>query len=122
MKRVRNLEGLEIEAVDALQAPLAQAVAYLLDWSLVDPDGVPISIKGLDDAQMLAVLDILPPEDCDEITRVIDRHDDAMRALRAVEKKASDGETKSPATSPSPDSSAGDTSGSPTSTPMSMAS
>ena len=35
VKRVITLDGTEKEEVDPIQAPLAQAVAYLLDWSLV---------------------------------------------------------------------------------------
>jgi hypothetical protein len=120
MKRIRNLDGHEVDVVDGLQAPLAQAAAYLLDWSLRDPQGAPIPIRGLDDAALVGVLDMLPPEDCEEIAFVIDVHDTEMRALRAAEKKASDGGRKSPATWPSPDSSAGATNGSPSSTPTSM--
>jgi len=112
VKRIRNLDGVEVDAVDFVQVPVAQAIAYLLDWSLVDPTGTPISIRGLDDREMENVLDILPPEACEEILSVIDRHDTAMRELRDAEKKASDGGMKSPAISPSPDSSAGDTNGS----------
>jgi hypothetical protein len=119
LKRVRTLDGKEVEEVDVINAPLVQAATYLLDWSVRDPDGNPVSIKGLTDEQMISVLGMLEPEDCNEICRVIDEHDDAMRALRAAEKKAADGETKSPATSPSPSTSAGDTSGSPSSMPTS---
>ena len=77
-------------------------------------------IAGLTDAQLLQVLDLLPPDDCDEIVRAIDVHDDRMRALRAAEKKASDGAPKSPATSPLPASSTGATSGSLILMPTSM--
>ena len=119
-KRVICLDGVEREQVDPIQAPLAQAVAYLLDWSLVDGEGAPLGIAGLTDAQMLQILDLLPPDDCDEVVRAIDRHDDAMRTLRAAEKKASDGEPTWSATSPSLASSAGATSGSPSLMPTSM--
>jgi len=115
-------DGRRVEVVDPLQAPLAQAVAYLLDWSLVDPAGTLISIKGLSDEELLAILDQLPPEDCAEITFAIDVHDDAMRAERAEQKKTRDGATRSSATSPSPDPSGGAMSGSATFPSMSTSS
>jgi hypothetical protein len=122
MKRVLCLDGVERDEVDPIQAPLAQVVGYLLDWSLVDPEGAPLPIKGLTDAEMLQVLDLLPPEDCNEITNAVDKHDDRMRAERAAEKKTADGEARSSATLPSPDSSAGPTSTSPNFPSMSMTS
>jgi hypothetical protein len=86
--------------VDVLQlGGFSQATAYLLDWSILDSDGKPLVIRGKSADVKQAALEELPPEKCTEITAAIIKHDQAMEALREMEKKDRAGETASSATS-----------------------
>lgn len=91
---------------------LEKPVTYLLDWSLVGPDGQQIVIKGLSAVEVEHALNALDEDTFQEIVAAIDRHEAAMQKERAAEKNAQGGASASPAISPSPDAAAGATSGS----------
>jgi hypothetical protein len=76
-----------------------QAVAYLVDWSLVDLKGKPIPIET--DAQRVAALNAFDEETVREIARVIGEHVSAMEADADAKKPTTDGATASEVTSPS---------------------
>jgi len=96
--------------VDTLQHGMALVTAYLVDWHLLDDD---VSIRGLSADELTTLLDTLEPEAFAEIRAAIERHEAAMVAARAEEKKTTT--TATPGAdpiSPSPYASAGVSSGS----------
>jgi hypothetical protein len=98
--------------VNRLKVGLSKMVAYLVDWSVTDPDGKPIEILYQAPDVVEQALRNLPQDVFTEILELIDKHDDAMDAARSAEKNGQAGESSSSPDSPSLDSSAGDTSGS----------
>ena len=104
--------GLDGLRVNPLQTGLALITAYLLDWSLVDDDGVRVPIAGLSVADLESTLNGLDPESFAEIKRAIDDHEEAMRVEREQEKKLRDGSPAAGVTSPSPSGVAGELIGS----------
>jgi len=108
--------------VDPLKVGLSKMVAYLVDWSLTDADGKPVPIRGQSEDMVGSTLDMLLPDDFSEVLRAIETHEAAMDAARAEEKKILSGATKSDPILPSPESSDGDTNGSPNLIATSMAS
>lgn len=73
--------------IDPVKGPMAQVLAYLLDWSVVDADGQVIGIKGEPPDVVASTLDLLDPDDYQEIVGAIQAHDAAIRSARAEEKK-----------------------------------
>ncbi len=98
--------------LDPRDVGLSKALAFLLDWSLVDEDDQVIDIREKSDAELQAALDALDPETFDEITDAIDAHTKRMEQERAKSKKTPDGEPISPETSPSRSVSGGVSNGS----------
>lgn len=98
---------------------LVPVLIYLLDWSLVDLDGVVIPIRGKSPIEIAQALDSLDDESVDEIKAAILAHEQAMDAERAAVKNGQDGANESSAISPSPNTTAGATNGSTRSTAMS---
>jgi hypothetical protein len=98
--------------LDPRDVGLSKAVAYIIDWSLVDDDGEVISVRDKGEDVLIAALDAIEPETFDEITDAIDAHANAMAQERAASKKIRDGETQLPETSPSPVDSGGASNGS----------
>jgi hypothetical protein len=88
--------------------------AYLLDWSVTDPSGAPVVIKGQPYDVIVAAFDHLEPEDSTEIRAAIDAHIEAEAAARAEEKKTRNAAPSDGAISPSPFAVAGASSGSAT--------
>ena len=78
---------------------IAQAVCYLIDWSITDADEKPIRIRDQPYAFVAAALRNQTPESLREILEAIQAHDAAMTAERDHEKKDRAG-----ATGPSPTS------------------
>ena len=79
---------------------IATVLAYLVDWSLRDDAGRPVTIAGTSEEDRQAVLDSLDPADFAEIRDAIDAHIEATAAARDAQKKT--GGTPAPvATSPS---------------------
>lgn len=103
-----------VTRVNQLQVPSATIVAYLVDWTLTDGHGQPVSVRGLPPEDVAGILDSLTPEDFKEIADAIDAHSEAMEAFRAAEKKTRPGAAASKPTSPSPADLVGATSGSAT--------
>jgi hypothetical protein len=87
----------------------AKVAAYLVDWHLAGDDE---SVRGLDFAQRLAILDNLDPEDFYEIKDAVDAHELAMIAARLAEKKILNTPTSDAPTSDSPSVAVGASSGS----------
>lgn len=71
---------------------IAQAVSYLIDWSITDADDKPIRIRDQAYAFVAAALKNQTPESLREILDAIQAHDSAMTAERAQEKKVRAGE------------------------------
>jgi hypothetical protein len=78
---------------------IAQAVSYLIDWSITDADDKPIRIRDQSYAFVAAALKNQTPESLREILDAIQAHDGAMTAEREHEKKVQAG-----ASGPSPTS------------------
>lgn len=78
---------------------MAEVAAYLVDWSLVGPDGRRVSIDT--EGKKYAALRALDPDDYDEIETAIDAHKAAMARERAALKNSKDGKPESSATLPS---------------------
>lgn len=98
--------------VNPFQTGLALVTAYLLNWSLTDDDGARVPIANLSVDDLGRVLDGLDPETYGEIREAIEAHDNAVRVEREQVKKAKDGGTPLPVTSPSLSGVTGDTNGS----------
>ena len=94
------VQGEKIE-MNPVQAGMSKIVEYLLDWSLTDPEGKPVLIRGKTPEQLATVLDGLDLDSFNEIYEVIEAHEKAMADEREQEKNASAGETASSATSAS---------------------
>jgi len=76
---------------------IAQAVSYLIDWSITDADDKPIRIRDQSYAFVAAALRNQTPESLREILDAVQAHDSAMTAERELQKKAQAG---TPARSP----------------------
>ena len=76
---------------------IAQAVSYLIDWSITDADDKPIRIRDQGYACVAAALRNQTPESPREILDAIQAHDSAMTAERELQKKDQGG---TPARSP----------------------
>jgi hypothetical protein len=77
----------------------AEVIAYLLDWSLCDAHGKPVRVDN--EGAKAAAIDNLTQEDFEIISGAIAAHADAMKAARAAEKNATDGESDTSRTSSS---------------------
>jgi hypothetical protein len=73
--------------LDLEQLGIAQAVVYLLDWSITDADDRPIGIRDQAYEFVAAALRAQTPESLREILDAIQAHDAAMTEARAQEKK-----------------------------------
>ncbi len=91
------------------RASICYVVAYLIDWTLKDKQP---AIFGLSDDDKEKVLNNLDPDDFDEIKALITANEVKVQKARDDAKKAAGGEIASSATSPSPDTTAGATTGS----------
>lgn len=69
------------------QTGLAKITAHLIDWSLIDPAGAKIRIRGLQLPDVENAIHALDPEDVDEILEAINGHNARIDAERAAEKK-----------------------------------
>lgn len=72
---------------DYKQLGIAQAVTYLLDWSITDVNDNPIRIRDASYDVVAAALQNMTPEGCNLILDAISAHDGAMSAEREHEKK-----------------------------------
>jgi len=99
--------------IDPLQVGIAKMVAYLKDWSFNDPDGQPVIIRQQSDDFVASALDNLPVDDFAEVLDAITVHEKTMETEREEEKKMANGNSRSEAISPLPESLVGATNGSP---------
>jgi hypothetical protein len=72
--------------VDPLEVGPATVLAYLVDWTLTDDDGAPVSLRGLSLDDRQAVIDTLDMESFAEIRRAIETHEAAVLAAQAEKK------------------------------------
>lgn len=79
--------------VNPEQIGISTVIAYLVDWSLKDPEGNPIPIRGLPPEQVQAACDSLYPEDFAEIVAAINAHEAAMLLVRQEKKRKAAGGT-----------------------------
>ena len=77
--------------VDLEQLGVAEAVAYLIDWSITDAYDKPIRIRDQPYEFVAAALNAMAPEAMAEILAAIGKHGEAMAAERDQEKKVRDG-------------------------------
>lgn len=103
--------------VNRLQTGLALITSYLVDWSLVDDDGVPVAIRGLSIPELESVLNALDRESFIEIKEAIEAHERAQDDERDRQKKLPAGVNGAASTFSSPSAPAGTSNGSATSTP-----
>ena len=80
---------------------IAQAVSYLLDWSITDAEDKPIRIRDQPYTFIAAALRNQTPESLREILEAIQAHDEAMTAEREHQKKAPTGDNAPSPTSTS---------------------
>jgi len=73
--------------LDLEQVGIAQAVSYLIDWSITDADDHPIRIRDQPYDFLAAALKNQTPESLREILEAIQAHDAAMTEARDREKK-----------------------------------
>jgi hypothetical protein len=66
---------------------IAQAVSYLIDWSITDADDKPIRIRDQPYAFVFSALRNQTPESLREILDAVQAHDSAMTAERDLQKK-----------------------------------
>jgi hypothetical protein len=90
--RAHTVKGGEKPEIDLEQIGVTEAVAYLLDWSITDADDHPIVIRDQSPDFIESALLAQTPESLNEIIAAIKRHDVAMIAERAQEKKVPAGE------------------------------
>jgi hypothetical protein len=87
--------------LDLEQLGIAQAVSYLIDWSITDADDKPIRIRNQPYAFVSAALKNQTPESLREILEAIQAHDAAMTDEREHQKKLSAGSSAPDPTSTS---------------------
>lgn len=107
-------KGATGDEIDSLQVGLSKMVVYLVDWSITDADDQPVIIRGQSEDVVADVLEMLDVDSFSEILKAIETHERTMEAEREEEKKTGNGNPKSDPTWPSPGSSAGGMTGSPT--------
>lgn len=73
--------------LDLKHLGIAQAVSYLLDWSITDENDKPIRIRDASYEFVFGALSNQTPESLREILEAIQAHDAAMVEARAEEKK-----------------------------------
>lgn len=73
--------------VDPVQIGHAQIVAYLVDWSMTNPDGTTIAIKGQGADYIEGALNSFDDDSVAEILAAIRQHEVDMTEARDAEKK-----------------------------------
>lgn len=101
-----------------MQIGIAKVVAYLVDWSLKDENGKPVSLreqngnlKSRDEVTL--IVDTLDLVRFGDIREAVEKHIAALEAAEAIEKNGQGGASASPAISALPDAATGVTNGSP---------
>jgi hypothetical protein len=99
MMRENSVTG--TPGIDPMKVGSSKIVGYLLDWSFQYFDGSPIVIKNQPEDTVTKALDEIGIDDFAELVRVIDTHEDEMKAAREAEKNEAGAPASAP-TSPSP--------------------
>jgi hypothetical protein len=86
IKTIKNQSG-DRPVLDFEQVGIAQAVIYLLDWSITDVNDQPIRIRDAAYDFVAAALRNMTPDGLQTILEAIQAHDAAMTAEREHEKK-----------------------------------
>jgi hypothetical protein len=73
--------------LDPTESGVATVLAYLLDWTFTDYNGIPLVIRDQPAAVVRAALDAIDADSYMEVQRAIQAHDKTMRAHLAAEKK-----------------------------------
>ena len=100
------------DEIDPLNVGRSKCVVYLVDWSVTDVDGNPVSIRGQSEEFIGHCLDNMDAPAFSEILHAVEGHEDAIERERAALKKTLTGEPKLDPILPSPAPSDGDTNGS----------
>jgi hypothetical protein len=106
---VEQPDGSTKRILDPLLVGRAQVASYLVDWSL-EGDGA--TIRGLDLAQRLAVIDLLESDAFHEIRTAIAAHEATHSGARVAEKNGRSGDLNAPVISHSPSAVVGASNGS----------
>lgn len=93
---LKNLTPDGQASLDREMVGTAQLMAYLADWSLVDPNGKQIRIDT--DARKLAAINSLDDATVTEMLQAVDQHIEAMEVEITTSKKTSAGDSESSAT------------------------
>jgi len=96
---------------DPIKAGVAKIVAYLVDWTIRDPDGRIVPVRDQAPSVVEAALDMLDSDSYTEILRAIEAHEARQAELRAAKKKTRSGAPTSSGISLSPAAVAGGTNG-----------
>lgn len=100
-ERVDAYEHIETDdkgQVRARSVALALVMAYLVDWTLKDDDGVVVPIRGVSSDELRSTLRALDPDDFAEIREAIELHEERIRTARESQKKTPTGALASSAT------------------------
>ena len=77
--------------LDPEEVGVSLVLVYLLEWSLQDPEGRTIPIRGMPEESLRATLLELDPEKGQEVAAAIATHHKAMEDAREAEKKTTPG-------------------------------
>lgn len=91
---VRDATAGEAWTLDPEKVGITQVLAYLTGWSLLDAQQRPAPISAM-------TLGLLDQDTLTEIMAAVKAHDEVVERRRSARKNGHDGETTSPATSPS---------------------
>lgn len=94
-KIILKMEAGKTVELDPEQAGLSICVEYLLDWNVMDADGKPLVVRDQPASVKQAALQLLEPEDFEEIRDAIQKHDELMKLERMMEKKVPAGASTS---------------------------
>jgi len=86
---------------DVIKTTDATVIAYLIDWTLTDPQGERIAIRGRPPDQVQDALNNLRQAVAQDIKRVIDAHHAAVEAAATALKKTASIDASSDTPSPS---------------------
>jgi hypothetical protein len=100
-RMVKKMVAGEKPEIDAMQAGISTVVEYLLDWSIVDPDGKPVVIRDQPPQVIAAACDALDSESFREIQDAINQHVETQKMRLDEEKKLTTGAPASPVISES---------------------
>ena len=96
-----RMVSVERGAIAPESVGVSKASAYLLDWSITDANDKPIVIEDMPIEYIVSAIDTIDTDCAEEIIKVIEKHEAAMKAERDAEKNVQAGESASLPISPS---------------------